>query len=86
MARFMNDPPRTRLEPFGTNTMDESFRLSRLKAPRGTALAIVLLALVFLLFGFTVNAVASDRLAAQPPTPLDGTLAQLAEWLPVARS
>ncbi len=39
--------------------MDTSFRLSRLKAPRGTAFALSLLVLVFLLFGATVSALAS---------------------------
>lgn len=61
--------------------MDESFRLSRLKAPRGTATAVALLALVFLLFGFTVSAVAADRLAARQPQALDGTVQHMTDWL-----
>jgi hypothetical protein len=56
------------------------FRLSRIKAPRGTITAIVLLAVVFIVFGLVVSA-ASPAHAAAAPRYFDGTALTFVNWL-----
>ena len=46
--------------------MNEAFRLSRIRAPRGTITAVILLAVFFILFGLWVSAVAPEHAAAAP--------------------
>lgn len=59
--------------------MNEAFRLSRLRAPRGTAPAMILLALVFVAFGLTVAGLAADDVTA--PHYFDGTAHRVVGWL-----
>lgn len=61
--------------------MNESFRLSRIRAPRGTLVAMALVALVFVLFGLAANALAPDQAAANPAGQLNGLAVQLGHWL-----
>lgn len=44
--------------------MNHAFRLSRLKAPRGTITAIILLAVFFLVFGLVVSGASPEHNAA----------------------
>jgi hypothetical protein len=46
--------------------MNEAFRLSRIRAPRGTATAMILLAVFFLLFGLWISVMAPEQAAAAP--------------------
>ena len=60
--------------------MNEAFRLSRLRAPRGTLTAMVLLAVVFLSFGLALSAAETAHTAALPASmPL--SILTVANWL-----
>ena len=54
-------------------------RMSRLSHPRATALAMVLLAVAFLLFGIFASAVEPSY--APPPNSIDGALVRIGDWL-----
>jgi hypothetical protein len=60
--------------------MNQAFRLSRIKAPRGTIAAIVLLAVVFIAFGLVISS-ASPEHAAMTPRYFDNTALTFANWL-----
>ncbi len=60
--------------------MDESFRLSRIRAPRGTLATMILLAVVFLAFGLLVAGVPGSE-AAERVGFLDASGSSLANWL-----
>ncbi len=61
----------------GKGTMNHSIRLSRVNHPRGTLVAMVLLAAVFLLFGVFANAL-HPELAAQAPAATSDVMLLLA--------
>lgn len=61
--------------------MNEAFRLSRIKAPRGTFAAFVLLALVLAAFGLLIAGLAPEQMASLPPRYFDGAPTDLANWL-----
>lgn len=54
-------------------------RLSRLTHPRATLLAMVLLAVVFLLFGMFASAVEPGY--APAPATIDGAIVKIGSWL-----
>lgn len=54
-------------------------RMSRLSHPRATILAMVLLAVVFLLFGLFASAVEPSY--APAPNTIDGAMARIGDWL-----
>ena len=58
-------------------------RLSRLRQPRGTTLAMVLLAVVFLAFGVFANAVEPTSLPGAMPAPntVDGAMHLITGWV-----
>lgn len=60
--------------------MSQAFRLSRLKAPRGTVTAMLLLAVVLLGFGAVMSAAEPDRPAHTVSAP-SLTVFTLANWL-----
>jgi hypothetical protein len=60
--------------------MSHLFRLSRIRAPRGTLTAMVLLTAVFLVFGLALSAAEPTAVAAAP-RPFTITLMTLASWL-----
>ena len=61
--------------------MNEAFRLSRIRAPRGTITAIVLVAVVFVIFGLVVSS-ASPEHASAAPRYFDGnTAVGFANWM-----
>lgn len=60
--------------------MNETFRLSRIKAPRSTWVTIILLAAVFVVFGLAM-AVASPAHSEEMPRYFDGTGLTIANWL-----
>lgn len=60
--------------------MNEAFRLSRIRAPRGTAASLVLLAVVFIVFGLVVSTASAD-LASAPPRYFDDSGLNFASWL-----
>ena len=53
-------------------------RMSRLRYPRGTLMAMILLAVVFLLFGLFASAIQPEY--AAPPETITGLLSSLSEW------
>ncbi len=61
----------------GKGTMNHSIRLSRVNHPRGTLVAMVLLAAVFLLFGVFAHAL-HPELAAQTPAATSDVMFLLA--------
>ncbi len=61
----------------GKGTMNHSIRLSRVNHPRGTLVAMVLLAAVFLLFVFLAHAL-HPELAAQTPAATSDVMLLLA--------
>jgi hypothetical protein len=60
--------------------MNEAFRLSRIRAPRGTLAAMILLAVVFLSFGLALSA-AEPAHAAATPASLPLSILTVANWL-----
>jgi hypothetical protein len=60
--------------------MSHDFRLSRIKAPRGTLAAMVLLTTVFLIFGLALSA-AEPAPATVAERPASITIMTLASWL-----
>jgi len=60
--------------------MNQAFRLSRIRAPRGTVAAIILLVAFFIAFGFAMTAVASPDHAAAPRY-FDDTALTFVNWL-----
>lgn len=46
--------------------MNEAFRLSRIRTPRATMAAMLLLAVVFIAFGLLIYAIAPESTAATP--------------------
>lgn len=61
--------------------MNEAFRLSRIKAPRGTLTALILLALVFIVFGVVVSTAAPEHAAVAPHYFDDHPALTLANWM-----
>lgn len=61
--------------------MNQAFRLSRIRAPRGTSAAIILLVAFFIAFGLAVSAVASPEHAAAAPRYFDDTALTFVNWL-----
>lgn len=59
--------------------MVSDMRLSRLTHPRATLLAMVLLAVVFLLFGMFASAVEPAHVPA--PGTIDGAMVRIGSWL-----
>ncbi|MEQ8991992.1 MAG: hypothetical protein RLO46_09195, partial [Pseudomonadales bacterium] len=64
----------------GNATMSQAFRLSRLKAPRGTVTAMVLLAVVLLGFGAALSFAEPAQPAHTVSAPSLSVL-NLAHWL-----
>lgn len=60
--------------------MDEMFRLSRIRAPRGTLATTILLAVVFIAFGLFVSATAAGEAVARPAY-LEPSALNFANWL-----
>lgn len=60
--------------------MNEAFRLSRIRAPRGTLTAAVLLAAVFVFIGILMSSLAPEHTAAAPRY-FDGSALTFANWL-----
>lgn len=60
--------------------MSHEFRISRIKTPRGTVAAMLLLTTVFLIFGFALSAAEPVQVAVTP-RPATMTLMTLASWL-----
>lgn len=68
--------------------MNQSFRLSRLTHPRATFIAIILLAVVFGLFGAVASAMHPEPSTVEPDAAADlltSTAHQLSGWLEVCR-
>ena len=61
--------------------MNQAFRLSRIRAPRGTAAAIILLVAFFIAFGFAVTAAASPDHAGAAPRYFDEMALTFVNWL-----
>lgn len=59
--------------------MDEPFRLSRIRTPRGTLATMILLAVVFLVFGLLVAGVPGSE-AAEGRGVLEASGSSLANW------
>ncbi len=60
--------------------MNEAFRLSRIRAPRATLTAAVLLAAVFVLLGLLLTALAPDQTALMSQ-PFDGAPEHFVNWM-----
>ncbi len=60
--------------------MNEAFRLSRIRAPRATLTAAVLLAAVFVLLGLLMTAMAPDQTALMSQ-PFDGAPGHFVNWM-----
>jgi hypothetical protein len=60
--------------------MNESFRLSRIRAPRSSLTAMVLLAAVFIAFGLLMSALAPEQ-AAAAPRYFDSSALTFANWM-----
>jgi len=60
--------------------MHESFRLSRIRAPRGSLAAAVLLTAVFIAFGLVLSGLAPAHTDATPRY-LDSQVLTLANWM-----
>jgi hypothetical protein len=56
-------------------------RLSRLRAPRGTPGAALLVAIVFVAFGLLISALGIADAGSAAPRYLDGSATNLANWL-----
>jgi len=68
----------TESTPTGPTLAD--LRLSRLRHPRASGLALLLLAAVFLLFGLFANLNGTDY-TARPALPAEQALGKLGEWV-----
>lgn len=60
--------------------MNESFRLSRIRAPRGNLTAIILLAAVFIAFGLVLSGLAPAHTVAAPRY-FDSQVLTFANWM-----
>jgi hypothetical protein len=60
--------------------MNDAFRLSRIRSPRGSLATMLLLAMVFIAFGLAVMGLGPDQTAAAPRY-FDGTALTFANWL-----
>jgi len=61
--------------------MNPVFRLSRIRAPRGTVAAVMLLVAFFIAFGLAVSAVASPEHTAAAPRYFDDAALTFVNWL-----
>jgi hypothetical protein len=69
----------TKSTSFGYGPTVSDMRMSRLSHPRATVLAILLLAVVFLLFGLFASAVEPSY--APAPSTIDGAMVRIGDWL-----
>lgn len=60
--------------------MHQALRISRIRAPRGTPAAAVLLALVFIAIGLAISALMPDQ-TASAPLHLENTALTFSNWL-----
>lgn len=60
--------------------MNESFRLSRIRAPRGNLAAVILLAAVFIAFGLLMSGLAPAH-ADAVPRHFDSQALTFANWM-----
>jgi hypothetical protein len=61
--------------------MNEVFRLSRIRSPRATLGAALLLAAVFIAFGLLAYGLAPESAAVVRPLPFDGNALNVANWV-----
>jgi hypothetical protein len=73
-------PVNTRVNQMGYGPTVSDMRMSRLSHPRGTLLAMILLAAVFLLFGMFAAA-AVEPGYVPPPSTVDGAASLIGDWV-----
>lgn len=79
MNRYRENTVNTKANPLSYGPTISDMRLSRLTHPRATMLAIILLAVVFLLFGMFAGALETGYTPA-PSTP-GGTASLIGNWV-----